>query len=507
MNLIREMLYRLRKKEKVKTIADEMGVSRNTVKKYRGIGRKHGLLDPEKALPEIGELQVLLGSPPPPPKVVSSIEPFGEFVKEKWSDDVEMVAIYQMLVADKEYKGSYSSVRRYIAANFPENPEAFCRVETEPGKQAQVDFGYSGVRKDPGNGRLRKSWVFVMTMSCSRHQYVEFVFDQRIETWLTCHEHAFEWFGGVPEKVVIDNLKAAVIKREVCDAVLGEPYRKLAQHYGFIISPNRPRTPRHKGKVESGVRYVKRNFLAGKEFIDIDHMNAEVKKWVMETAGTREHGTTHEAPLQFFNTIERHALQPLPATPFDLVSAHHAQVHNDCHVVIDGRYYSVPCQYIEQYVEVYVGRKLVEIYKDGVLITTHSPLAKKGLRATRTEHYPPGKREYLENTPEVCLSKAEKVGPFCRQVVATLLGDRVLDRLSAAQAVLRLEKTYNRERLEAACRRAVHFDTIGYQKVKSILKEGMDMCQDIVPGMAATPEMNYQYARPAAEFFQSREVH
>jgi len=119
-------------------------------------------------------------------------------------------------------------------------------VETAPGQQAQVDFGYVG-RSGDGKGKLRKVWAFVMTLSWSRHLYVEFVFDQRMPTWLRCHEEAFRWFGGVPRRIVIDNLKAAVLKRELQDPVLSIPYRRLARHYGFIVSANRPRTPRHAG--------------------------------------------------------------------------------------------------------------------------------------------------------------------------------------------------------------------------------------------------------------------
>jgi transposase len=127
-------------------------------------------------------------------------------------------------------------------------------VETEPGQEVQVDFGYVGMCRD-GGGKLRKVWAFIMTLSWSRHLYVEFVFDQKMETWLTCHENAFHWFGGVPQRVVIDNLKAAVLKRELEDSVLSVPYRRLARHYGFVVSANRPRTPRHSGGVVSRINY------------------------------------------------------------------------------------------------------------------------------------------------------------------------------------------------------------------------------------------------------------
>ncbi|MCP4603566.1 MAG: IS21 family transposase, partial [Proteobacteria bacterium] len=173
-------------------------------------------------------------------------EPYDEFVRQWLEDEVEMQAIYQRLRENHNFQGSYSAVRRFIHRIRPQEPEAVCRIETAPGQEAQVDFGYAGLQWDAKAGKKRKVWFFVMTLSWSRHQYVEFVFDQSIAAWVTCHERAFAWFGGVVKKVVTDNLKAAVLKTDLHDPVLGEPYRRLAQHYGFMISPNRPRIPQHK---------------------------------------------------------------------------------------------------------------------------------------------------------------------------------------------------------------------------------------------------------------------
>jgi hypothetical protein len=185
-----------------------------------------------------------------------------------------------------------------------------------------------------------------MTLSFSRHQYDELVFDQKIPTWIACHRHAFEFFGGVPKRVVLDNLKAAVITASLDDPVLGEAYRRMAQHYGFLISPNRPRTPEHKGKVESGVHYTERSFLAGQSFPNIEVANQRLRVWAVEVAGTRRHGTTGQAPLALFSEREKAALLPLPPEPFSLVDIRQVKVHRDCHVTIDGSFYSVPYKHV-----------------------------------------------------------------------------------------------------------------------------------------------------------------
>jgi hypothetical protein len=196
--------------------------------------------------------------------------------------------------------------------------------------------------------------------------------------------------------VVIDNLKAAVLKRELQDPVLSVPYRKLARHYGFVVSANRPRTPRHKGKVESGVKYVKGNFIAGEELktMDVVRLNEKGRRWVLEVAGVRDHGTTHEEPLTRYHNVERAALNPLPTQPFELIKAYRATLHNDCHVVVDGRYYSAPYTLIGKRLDVYVGRRVVEIYHETELVATHLVVEKRGGRATRLAHYPQHKREW-----------------------------------------------------------------------------------------------------------------
>ncbi len=179
---------------------------------------------------------------------------------------------------------------------------------------------------------------------------------KRLPTWIALHRRAFESFGGVPQRVVPDNLKPAVLQALMHDPVLGEAYRRMGLHYGFLISPTEPGRPQHKGKVENGVHYVQRNFMAGQEFVDILVANQHLKVWITDVAGTRMHGTTHQAPLKLFNEYERAALLPLPAEPFTLCEVKPVKVHPDCHVTIAGSYYSVPYRYIGQTLEAYLER-------------------------------------------------------------------------------------------------------------------------------------------------------
>jgi transposase len=307
MNNIREIIHRLRQQQSERQIAKDLGVSRLTVSKYHQLAKQEGYLDTERTLPNNKELLSKLGPAKEPPRVESGVAPYQQVVERLLADGVEKTAILARLREDYGYQGTYSSVWRFVNHLQPSQLEVHVRVHTTAGEEAQVDFGSVGRLFDPRQGLLRPAFVFVMTLCFSRHQYAELVFDQKISTWIACHRRAFESFGGVPRRIVPDNLKAAVLVASLHDPILGEAYRRMAQHYGFLISPNRPATPAHKGKVESGVHYVKRNFIAGQEFTDIDIANERLQVWVRDVAGARRHGTTGQAPLALFKDKEQNA--------------------------------------------------------------------------------------------------------------------------------------------------------------------------------------------------------
>lgn len=368
------------------------------------------------------------------------------------------------------------------------------------GEEAQVDCGRAGALLDPRTGQVRRAWVLVMTLGYSRHQYAELVFDQKVSTGIGCHRRAFEAFGGVPRRIVPDNLKAAVLTVNLHDPVLGEAYRRCAQHYGFVVSPTRPRTPAHNGKVESGVHFVKRSFLAGQQFADLPTANQALRAWVRERAGAREHGTTHRAPLALFEAEERMALLPLPSGPFELVETRRARVHPDCHVVLDGSYYSGPYRYVGQRLDAWGFSRVVQLFHSTDLVATHPRAVGRGQWQTRTEHYPPYKAADLEQTPTWCRDLARAIGPETLAVVEELLADRPLDRLRSVQALPRLVEQVGKTRLEAACARARHVGDVRYRRIRDILNAALD--QQPRPTPAPAPRTTvYAFERNAAELF------
>jgi len=500
MNHLRDLIRRLRAGESERRIALDMQISRPTVHKYHELAKREGYLEAGTEIPADETLQSVLGPGPQPPKIASSVEQFGEVVKTLRRQEVEMVAIWQRLRDNYGYSGSYSAVRRFVHQLEPQKPGAFARVQTAPGQEMQVDFGEVGQLYDPSSGEIRTSYAFVATLSYSRHQYAEIVFDQKVVTWIGLHRRAFEYFAGVPVRVVPDNMKAAVQKILIHDAVLGEAYRKMALHYGFMISPTIPYTPRHKGKVENGVHYVQRNFMAGQEFADIHCANRHLKNWIRDTAGVRNHGTTHEAPLSLFKEFEQTALLPLPETAFSLCEIRVAKVHADCHVVVSGSFYSAPYAYVGKKLDVYVHEKTIELYQGQKLVATHIRCQKPGQWQTRLEHYPEQKAAFLERTPDFCRKLAVRLGPATSKVVESLLSDRPLDRLRSVQAILRLEETVGAQRLEAACARAVHYGDLRYRRIKEILNAALD--REPLPETAAVQQKSvHAFARSITDFF------
>ena len=473
---VREILRHLQTTTNLSAIQRATGLNRRTLMRYRAWATEQGLL--AGPLPPLEVLQRLAGqtlAPPAPPQTVSTVEPYRDVVLELHARGVEGVAIWQRL-GERGYTGSLSSIYRFLHQLAPPAPDATVRVERAPGSEAQVDFGYAGYLLDDTTGQRRKAWAFVMTLAYSRHQYVAFAWDQALPTWIALHRQAFAFFGAVPQRVVLDNLKAGIARACFDDPQIQAPYRECAEHYGFLLAPCAPRTPEHKGKVEQGgVHYVKRNFLGGRAPTTLARANADVRAWCETTAGLRRHGTTKEAPLDRFAAVERAQLLPLPPTPYDLALWKRATLHRDCHIVFEQAFYSAPFRLIGQRLWVRGGSREVRLYTaDYQLVATHPRAQRPGERHTHPDHLPAEKLPQLLWTRQMCPALAAEVGPATTAVVQQLLADPVVDRHSRAVRILRLRETAGYTRLEAACARALRYDDLTYATIKRILDQGLE---------------------------------
>jgi transposase len=473
-NDIRQIILQTRAGVSQREIAQNVGVARNTVSGYQKLAKNRGWLDASVDAPNEKAIADALAQEHPP-QSVSVLSEHKAWIEQRLQDGASTTKIMQELKEDKQVDRGYTAVWSYVQRLRGPAVDATVRVESSPGEEAQVDFGYAGWMLDPLTQKQRKAWAFVMTLSYSRHMFMRFVFDQSIETWLQCHRAAFEFFGGVPGRVRPDNLKAAIVRASNDDPVVQKAYREMAEHYGFMITPCRVATPQHKGKVEAGVKYVKGNFLSGQHARyttpdrNITHANADARAWVLSTAGTRIHGTTRWQPLKQFMDIEKAQLRTLPETPYEIAFWTQAKVCRDCHFSLEANRYSAPWRLSGQTVDLRVSDREVQIYIGHERIATHSRLKDKGQISTDVAHLPEYKLLGMQSRP-VLSETAAKIGPYTAMITEQLLSDGVVDKTRTVQRLIGLANKHDKALLERACKAAVECGDLSPQTVRNMLK-------------------------------------
>jgi len=401
-----------------------------------------------------------------------------EYITAQLKAGVRMSTIWQRLRDERGLAVSVQSFRRYVAANVPEEVRrAQVRVlDPRPagaGEQAQIDYGQLGRWPDPVTGKLRTVWAFVMVLCCSRHMFVRPVLKLDQRAWTECHVAAFEFFQGVPARLVPDNLRTGVDQPDLYDPKINRSYAELAAHYGCLVDPARSRKPRDKARVERPMPYVRDSFWRGREFASLAQMQAEAARWSLEVAGQRPcRPLDGAAPASVFAAIEKDALQPLPAEPFVLATWAKAKIGTDIHARVEKVLYSVPWRHIGKTADVRITATMVQFFIGGQLVKTH-PRKEKG-KQTDFADYPPEKIAFHMRTPAWCRRQAAGIGPACEQVIAGLLADNALYRLRSAQGVVGLADRTDPARLEAACATAIAAGDPSYRTIKGILAAGTE---------------------------------
>ena len=504
MHHYRQALLRMRQGDSDRDIAKSRLMGRRSAAALRHLAGDHGWLAPDAPLPDDATIAGFLAAPKRASSTISSLEPWRAQIAAWFNQGVSGVVIHTALKREHGLTCSYSAVRRVLGTLKRETPpEATVRLVFEPGEAAQVDFGAGPMLADAA-GTVRRTWAFVMTLGFSRHQYVEFVWDQTVATWLGCHRRAFEWFNGVPGRLIIDNAKCAITRACAHDPETQRSYADCAEGYGFKIDACPPHDPQKKGIVESGVKYLKGNFLPLKSFRDLVDLNGQGRRWVLEEAGVRRHGTTGEAPLARFE-LERAVLRPLPAIAPDLGVWSQVTTHRDCHVQFERAFYSVPYGLVGRRLWLKATDGMVTLYDEFRTVAAHARAHRPGQRRTVRDHLPPQAQAFFAHDRDWCLEQAGAIGPACAQLVGQLLADRVVERLRAAQGVLRLRKQFPATRLEAACARALAHDSPFYRTVKTILAGGHDRV-DLPAALATVAPHSGRFVRDAASLFATPET-
>ena len=348
------------------------------------------------------------------------------------------------------------------------------------GEQMQVDFvgPTIPVVVNRKTGEIREAQVFVAVLPASNYTFAKAMWSQDLPSWISGHCDAFEFFTGVPETVVPDNLKAGVKRPCRYEPDLNPTYHEMATHYGTVIIPARPRKPRDKGKVENAVQVVERWILApirNRTFFSLSELNEAVRE-LLDALNNKPFQKLDGSRRTLFESLDKPALRPLPPRRFEYAEWRKAKVNIDYHVEVDHNYYSVPYQLVHQAVDVRLTSTTVEMLHEGKRVASHPRATGRGGYITQVQHRPASHQKHLEWTPSRLVGWAESIGPQTALLVKTVLERKPHPEQGyrSCLGIMRLGKSYGSERMEAAATRAVASHACTYQSVKSILERNLD---------------------------------
>jgi transposase len=398
----------------------------------------------------------------------SACEPYRQVILQKLELGLSAQRIYQDLVSEG-FDHEYHSVRRFVARLCKTSPLPFRRMECEGGEEAQIDFG-TGAWIDLPEGKRRRSHVFRIVLSFSRKGYSEAVYRQTTEDFIRAMENAFWHFGGVPKVLIIDNLKAAVKHPDWYDPELNPKVQSFSEHYGCVILPTKPRMPRHKGKVESGVDYVQENGLKGHRFTSLEKENDHLVEWERTVADTRIHGTIRKQVGKLFEEVERGALQPLPLERFPFFHEGQRIVHRDGHVEVAKAYYSVPPEYLGRTLWVRWDLRLVRIFTSRMEQLAVHVRQEPGRFSTQDQHIASEKRSGVERGAVYLLSRTRLIGEQTARWAEAMISARGIEGVRVLQGLLSLAQRHKAGVIERACEVAFSHGAYRLRTIRQLLK-------------------------------------
>jgi transposase len=403
---------------------------------------------------------------------LSAAWPWREVIRQKLEQGLDIQRIYQDLIDPDQhhgYAGSYHSVRRLANKLLAVQPLPVRRMECEAGGEAQVDFGRGAVVVE-SNGRRRTTWVFRIVLSHCRKGYSQAVFRQSTDDFLRCLENAFAHFGGVPRTLVIDNLRAAVSRADWFDPEINPKLQSFCAHYNIVPLPTRPRTPRHKGKVERGIAYVQANALKARTFRSLAEQNLYLLEWETSVADTRIHGTTRRQVKEVFEQVERPALQRLAGERFPFFQEGQRSVHRDGHVEVAKAYYSLAPEDLGRRVWVRWDGRLVRIYDGQMrLIATHVR-REPGQFSTHDGHILDRKIAGVERGASWMLQRIGLIGPQAQRWGEALVQSRGIEAVRVLQGLLSLAERHTHQQVNHACSIALEHQAWRLRTIRRLLE-------------------------------------
>jgi transposase len=389
-----------------------------------------------------------------------------------------------LLLLWEEYRAAHSSGYGYsrwceLYRSWEKLLSPTMRQAHPAGERLFVDYaGHTVEVVDGSTGELRSAQVFVAVLGASNYTYAEATWSQGLPDWIGAHVRALAFLGGVPRQIVPDNLRAGVLRANWHEPGLNPTYRDLAAHYHTAILPTRVRKPRDKAKVEAGVLVVERWILArlrNQRFFSLAELNAAIATLLadLNARPMRKLGVSRR---ELFEQLDRPALSPLPAEPFVYAEWRIRRVALDYHVDIEGHYYSVPHRLLRQQVEARLTARTVELFHKGERVAVHLRGGARGRHTTLAEHMPQAHRRHAAWTIQRIGREAAAIGPATAALATLILETRPHPEqgFRACLGILRLVRTYGRDRVEAACARGLEIGARSYGSVQSILRHGLD---------------------------------
>jgi len=422
-------------------------------------------LDPRTVYHWLAQERFCPRQTPPPP---SKLDPFkGDICRMLQIYPYSATQVYQRL-RELGFDGRYTIVKDYVRKTRPHRSPAFLKLAFAPGECAQVDWGsYGAVRV--GDTRRRLSF-FVMVLCYSRMMYAEFTLSQTMEHFLACHQNAFDFFGGIPAKIMVDNLKSAVLKRIIGRAPVFNPkYLDFANHYGFTIAPCNVGKGNEKGRVENGVGYIKKNFLAGLDIPDFSALNPALRQWLDTIANVRIHGETRKKPAEHFGD-EKLLLRPLPPNPYDIAHISQVRASSQFRLTLDANRYSVPAEY--------AGAALtLKVYPDRLCVYSDSKLVARHIRSYdryRDFEHPDHPKELLAQRKKArdqkILARFLTLSPKAQEYYKEL-ETRRLNPIHHLRQIVALSEIYPSDQVARAMEDAFTFQAFSSEYIANILEQ------------------------------------
>ena len=450
--------------QKIRHISRQSGMDRKTIRKYINELTKRGItsFDKEKIesiLPEI--IPSISGRPA---KSRQTMDGFKEEISElitKRQDRLKPKSAFEVITERHGLEGqiSYSSFKRYIHENIPalNNNETTCRLECQPGEQVQIDYAKMGLLYDPVKKKNRTVYAFIGTLAYSRFKFVEFVHSQNQQSFTQSHVRMFNFFGGVPKVIYLDNLKTGVIKPDLYNPVINKAYAELAEYYECFLNPCRVAEPKDKAIVERDVQTVREEFKKYKAIdnsINIVDANKSILDWSINKYGQRPHGTTGFKPYEEFLQAEKPAFLTLPAVPFKAAFWTQATVHPDHYIQVLKKSYSIPDQYVRKDVMVKVTDKQIYVYYENELIKTHS--IPRGYRQTDLNDFPENMQAVINKGMPYALRKnAEEICPEFGDLINKILTPHAFINMRKALGLMNVASKYPADIVAGASRVAL----------------------------------------------------